>query len=42
MYRVIKNVCAPDDYTTKHTKIFLKISITYHDNVVRIRGNRWR
>jgi hypothetical protein len=26
----------------KHAKIFKKISVTYRDNVVRNRGNRWR
>jgi hypothetical protein len=25
----------------KQAKIFLKISVAYHDNVVRIRDNRW-
>jgi hypothetical protein len=26
----------------KHAKIFLTVSITYHNNVVRITDNRWR
>jgi hypothetical protein len=26
----------------KHEKIFETVSITYHDNVVRIKDNRWR
>jgi hypothetical protein len=26
----------------KHSKIFETVSITYHDNVVIIRDNRWR
>jgi hypothetical protein len=26
----------------KHAKIFSTVSVTYHDNVVRIRDNRWR
>jgi hypothetical protein len=26
----------------KHAKIFQTVSITYHDNVVIIKDNRWR
>jgi hypothetical protein len=26
----------------KFAKLFLKVSATYHDNFIRIRGNRWR
>jgi hypothetical protein len=26
----------------KHAKIFLKVSITYHNNIIRIRDNRRR
>jgi hypothetical protein len=38
-----KCLCAPDDYSTKNTQKYFKlVSITYHDNVVRIRDNRWR
>jgi hypothetical protein len=37
-----KRLCVPDDYSTKRAKIFSTVSITYHDNIVRIRDNRWR
>jgi hypothetical protein len=39
-YRVIKNLCAPDYYSTK-TRINILVSISYRDNVIRIRDNRW-
>jgi hypothetical protein len=33
----------PDDYSTKKSrKNILTVSFTYHDNLVRIRDNRWR
>jgi hypothetical protein len=41
-YRVKKSLCAPVDYSVKARKMFETASITYHDNVVRIRDNRWR
>jgi hypothetical protein len=34
MYRMIKY--------KKHAKIFETFSITYYDNIVRVRDNRWR
>jgi hypothetical protein len=41
LYRVIKRLCAPDDYSTKIRKSNLN-NLNHHDNVVRIRGNIWR
>jgi hypothetical protein len=41
LYRVIKSLCAPDDYSAKTRKNILN-SFSHHDNVVRIRDNRWR
>jgi hypothetical protein len=37
-----KSLGAPDDYGSKNTQKYFKVSITYHDNVVRIRNNSWR
>jgi hypothetical protein len=39
--RWLKSLCAPDDYSTKTRKNILN-SFSHHDNVVRIRDNRWR
>jgi hypothetical protein len=36
-----KILCAPGDYSTKTHKNILN-SFNHHDNVVRIRDNRWR
>jgi ribosomal protein S26 len=42
-YRVIKKASVHLMITVqKQAKVFYTISITYHDNVVRIRDNRWR
>jgi hypothetical protein len=35
-----KSLCAPDNHSTR--KISQTLSITYHDNIVRIKDNRWR
>jgi ribosomal protein S26 len=43
-YRVIKKslVHLTIKVQKKHAKTFYTVSITYHDNVVRVRDNRWR